>query len=133
MIRAIIMFFHGCRMRVFMLGASSPPEIQENQSQSPEEGLSLEAQFTRAQARVSHHASSQYPQRPHVPSCQAACQSLADRCCSVSGFVNFHSQAFAACRHRHGIACLLSSVLCGSTLQTSTMQVWSRESFSCDI
>ena len=37
------------RMRVFMLGASSPPE---QQGQAPEEELSLEAQFTRAQARV---------------------------------------------------------------------------------
>ncbi len=34
---------------MFMLGASSPPE---QQGQAPEEELSLEAQFTRAQARV---------------------------------------------------------------------------------
>ena len=41
-----------------MLGASSPPEQQASQGQAPEEGLSLEAQFTRAQARVSQQASS---------------------------------------------------------------------------
>ena len=38
---------------MFMLGASSPPEQQAFQEQAPEEGLSLEAQFARAQARVS--------------------------------------------------------------------------------
>ena len=36
-----------------MLGASSPPEQQQAQAQPPVESLSLEAQFTRAQARVS--------------------------------------------------------------------------------
>ena len=36
-----------------MLGASSPPEQQQAQAQMPVESLSLEAQFTRAQARVS--------------------------------------------------------------------------------
>ena len=43
---------------MFMLGASSPPEQQASQGQAPEEGLSLEAQFTRAQARVSQRTSS---------------------------------------------------------------------------
>ena len=45
-------------MRVFMLGASSPPEQQQAQAQPPVESLSLEAQFTRAQARVSDAAQS---------------------------------------------------------------------------
>ena len=35
-----------------MLGASSPSEQQASRGQAPEEELSLEAQFTRAQARV---------------------------------------------------------------------------------
>ena len=39
-----------------MLGASSPPEQQQAQAQPPVESLSLEAQFTRAQARVSDAA-----------------------------------------------------------------------------
>ena len=43
-----------------MLGASSPPEQQGAQAQPPEESLSLEAQFTRAQARVSGGAQSCY-------------------------------------------------------------------------
>ncbi|CAK0770339.1 hypothetical protein CVIRNUC_003757 [Coccomyxa viridis] len=48
------------RMRVFMLGASSPPEQQQAQAQPPVESLSLEAQFTRAQARIKEDQASEF-------------------------------------------------------------------------
>ena len=44
-----------------MLGASSPPEQQASQGQAPEEELSLEAQFSRAQARVRSYRASGNP------------------------------------------------------------------------